>query len=214
VEPDPAFSGGEPAEHRGNVGQQDGGVYLRLPNRTRGVVLGMTTLILSPILALTLVSATQSVAGHGTPAPAAAAQTVGHVQGRIAHLAVSELRGPQSETPAPAPAPAPIAKPPVRTSAPPLATGPPASPNSIIGIIEAAAARWGVSGSWMVNIARCESGLRPNAYNPRGPYIGLFQFLQSTFTGNGGTNIYDPADQANIAAKMLAHGQAHQWGCA
>ena len=66
----------------------------------------------------------------------------------------------------------------------------------------------------MVKIARCESGLRPNAYNPRGPYIGLFQFLQSTFTANGGTNIWDAADQANIAAKMLAHGQAHQWSCA
>ena len=66
----------------------------------------------------------------------------------------------------------------------------------------------------MVNIARCESGLRPTAYNPSGPYIGLFQFLQSTFTANGGTNIYDAADQSNIAAKMLAHGQAHQWSCA
>ena len=84
----------------------------------------------------------------------------------------------------------------------------------MIGIIEAAAARWGVSGAWMVKIARCESGLRTTAYNPHGPYIGLFQFLTSTFTHNGGTNIYSAADQANIAAKMLAHGQAHQWSCA
>ena len=52
----------------------------------------------------------------------------------------------------------------------------------------------GVSGDWMVKIARCESGLNPHAYNPRGPYIGLFQFLMSTFTHNGGTNIWDPAD--------------------
>jgi hypothetical protein len=66
----------------------------------------------------------------------------------------------------------------------------------------------------MVSIARCESGLRTTAYNPRGPYIGLFQFLQSTFSHNGGTNIYDAADQANITAKMLAHGQAYQWSCA
>ena len=72
---------------------------------------------------------------------------------------------------------------------PPVVAGPPASPGSIVGIIEAAAARWGVSGSWMVNIARCESGLRTTAYNPSGPYIGLFQFLQSTFRANGGTNI-------------------------
>jgi soluble lytic murein transglycosylase-like protein len=97
------------------------------------------------------------------------------------------------------------------TAFPPV---PPAPPGSVIAIIEAAAARWGVSGSWMIAIARCESGLRPTAYNPSGPYIGLFQFLQSTFTHNGGTNIYSATDQANIAAKMLAHGQAYQWSCA
>ena len=85
---------------------------------------------------------------------------------------------------------------------------------TVVSIIRAAAARWGVSGDWMVSIASCESGLRPNAYNPGGPYYGLFQFLMSTFRANGGTNIWDPADQANVAAKMLAHGQAHQWGCA
>ena len=85
---------------------------------------------------------------------------------------------------------------------------------SVASIIRAAAARWGVSGDWMVSIARCESGLRPNAYNPRGPYYGLFQFLMSTFRANGGTNIWDASDQSNIAAKMLAHGQAHQWSCA
>jgi hypothetical protein len=36
---------------------------LRLARRSRGVVLGMTTLVLSPIFALTLASSTQSVAG-------------------------------------------------------------------------------------------------------------------------------------------------------
>jgi soluble lytic murein transglycosylase-like protein len=95
-----------------------------------------------------------------------------------------------------------------------VVAGPPAAPGSVVAIIEAAASRWGVSGSWMVGIARCESGLRTNAVNPSGPYLGLFQFLQSTFRANGGTNIWSAADQSNIAAKMLAHGQAHQWSCA
>lgn len=114
---------------------------------------------------------------------------------------------------APKPVTKPVARPRPAPTPVPVAA-PPASPTSIIGIIEAAAARWGVSGSWMVSIARCESGLRPTAVNPSGPYIGLFQFLQSTFAANGGTNIWSAADQANIAAKMLAHGQAHQWSCA
>jgi soluble lytic murein transglycosylase-like protein len=176
----------------------------------------MTTLIISPIVAVTLVSVAQPLASRSTAA--AGAQQVSRVQGRIAPLIVTDLRSPVTDPPSAAPTAAPTAapKPPARPRvvAPPIAAGPPADPNSVIGIIEAAAARWGVSGSWMVKIARCESGLRPNAYNPRGPYVGLFQFLQSTFTHNGGTNIYDAADQANIAAKMLANGQAHQWSCA
>ena len=174
----------------------------------------MTTLILSPVLALTLVSATQPVAGTQ-------ATTVGRVQARSFAVAKPDLHDAASATPlatlAPAPA-APAATKPaprkIQKASTPVYAAPAADPNSVIGIIEAAAARWGVSGGWMVKIARCESGLRTNAYNPHGPYIGLFQFLMSTFTHNGGTNIYDAADQSNIAAKMLAHGQAHQWSCA
>lgn len=94
-------------------------------------------------------------------------------------------------------------------------TAPVAGPTgSVESIIRAAAAQWGVSGDWMVRIARCESGMNPHSVNPRGPYLGLFQFLTSTFRANGGTNIWDPTDQANVTAKMLAHGQAHQWTCA
>lgn len=85
---------------------------------------------------------------------------------------------------------------------------------AVVADILAAAARYHVDGNWMLRIAQCESGLRPNAYNPSGPYYGLFQFLMSTFLHNGGHNIWDPADQANITAKMLANGQAHQWACA
>lgn len=173
----------------------------------------MATLIISPLVAVTVATATQFPAAHSV-APASA-HTVSRILG-ITPLKAYELREPQTDTPSPAARPAP--RPPVvtrpRPTRLPVVAGPPASPTSIIGIIEAAAARWGVSGSWMVSIARCESGLRPTAYNPGGPYIGLFQFLTSTFRANGGTNIYDPADQSNIAAKMLAHGQAHQWSCA
>lgn len=195
---------------------------MRLPSRTRGVVLGLATLILSPILAITLVSASQPLAPRPTT-PVAAAERVARVQVRAAPYAVAyllETAPPATPPPTAAPTPAPTAvptaapKPRVAPAAPRPPVVPAASPNSIVGIIEAAAARWGVSGSWMVKIATCESGLRPTAYNPSGPYIGLFQFLPSTFSHNGGTNIYDPADQANIAAKMLAHGQAHQWSCA
>jgi soluble lytic murein transglycosylase-like protein len=174
----------------------------------------MTTLILSPVLALSLASAAQSVATTNVI-------TVNRTESLLLPVQEPDLRGHMIAAPTPTPAPSatpaparPVAKLSVRlrAAAPPLVAA--ASPSSVIGIIEAAAARWGVSGAWMVQIARCESGLRPTAVNSAGPYLGLFQFLQSTFTHNGGTNIWDAADQANITAKMLAHGQAWQWSCA
>ena len=176
--------------------------------------MGMATLIFGPIVVVGIAAGDQPVA-LGAVTPAAHAAPARAVV-RVAPFAIAETLQYQTAqaTPTPAPTPAaPVAAAPVRRQAapPPVA---PADPNSIVGIIQAAAARWGVSGDWMVKIARCESGLNPRAYNPRGPYIGLFQFLESTFRANGGTNIYDPSDQANIAAKMLAHGQAHQWSCA
>ena len=185
---------------------------LRLPKRARGLILGLTTLFISPLVA-SLITGTL-VAGRpaaaGVPAP-----TIGQVD-RVVHslpmpLLALRLHAPFPPPPPP-PAPAAPAPKPARPAfAVPAFTG---SKATVAVIIEAAAARWGVNGAWMVRIAMCESGLRPNAVNPRGPYLGLFQFLTSTFTHNGGTNIWDATDQANIAAKMLAHGQAHQWSCA
>jgi soluble lytic murein transglycosylase-like protein len=176
----------------------------------------MTTLILSPVLALSLASAAQSVATTNVIA-------VNRTESVLLPVQEPDFRGHMIAAPTPTPAPSatpapaparPVAKLSVklRSVAPPLVAA--ASPTSVIGIIETAAARWGVSGAWMVQIARCESGLRPTAVNAAGPYLGLFQFLQSTFTHNGGTSIWDAANQANVTAKMLAHGQAYQWSCA
>jgi len=86
----------------------------------------------------------------------------------------------------------------------------------VVADITAAAEHWGVSVSWMLRTANCESHYHWNSVNPSGPYIGVFQFLMSTFIANGGTaaTIWNPAVQADIAAKMFAHGQSHEWACA
>jgi hypothetical protein len=86
----------------------------------------------------------------------------------------------------------------------------------VVADITAAAEHWGVNVAWMLHTANCESHFHWNSVNPRGPYIGVFQFLMSTFIANGGTaaEIWNPVDQANIAAKMFAHGQSHEWSCA
>lgn len=80
-------------------------------------------------------------------------------------------------------------------------------------MIQGAAAAHGVNGTCMVNLAMRESGLNPNAINRAGPYDGLFQFWPPTYRANGGTNIWDPRQQSDVAAAMMARGQGPQaWG--
>jgi soluble lytic murein transglycosylase-like protein len=108
--------------------------------------------------------------------------------------------------PPPAPAPSPTPKPVVR----PVvfhATG------AIADIIRAAAARWGADPNQLLRVASCESGLNPNAYNSSSGATGLFQFKPATFYGHGGHNIWDPTDQANVAAHMFSQGLAYEWTC-
>jgi soluble lytic murein transglycosylase-like protein len=198
--------------------------------RVRGVVAGITTLIVGPVVAV--------VIGGGATGPntavnlrsqSYAATTV--VNGEPLSGDPTQVRRPLVEysptpvptpaptptpTPAPTPAPTPTARPAVQpaVSTPAPAPLPSYSPGSVQADIVAAADKYGVSASWMIRIAECESGMRPTAVNPRGPYDGLFQFLPSTFRAHGGTNIWDPVQQSNITAQMLAAGEASQWSCA
>jgi soluble lytic murein transglycosylase-like protein len=179
---------------------------LRFPTRLRGVATGLALLTVSPALVLAG-HHTSGVASRPTvAAPAPAERVARELPVRDPDLILPE------ETPTPAPTAPPVA--PTQRPRPAIPAAPPPAPGTIEAIIQAAANRYGVSYPWMLKIARCESGLNPRAYNPSGPYYGLYQFLMSTFRANGGTDIWDPVQQANITAKMLAHGQAHQWGCA
>jgi hypothetical protein len=67
----------------------------------------------------------------------------------------------------------------------------------------------------MLRVARCESNLDPCAYNPSGPYLGLFQFLKGTFknTKYGDRDIWDPEANALAAASMWERGDKDQWAC-
>jgi uncharacterized protein YabE (DUF348 family) len=61
-------------------------------------------------------------------------------------------------------------------------------------------------------LAQCESGLNPNAYNPAGPYYGLYQFDVGTWQANGGTGTPSGksiAEQTRVAYNLyLARGRA------
>ena len=85
----------------------------------------------------------------------------------------------------------------------------------IIQIIYAAADRYGQSRSAMLAVARCESLLDPNAYNPRSAASGLFQFLPGTWatTPFANESIWDPVSNANAAAWMWSVGRRNEWVC-
>lgn len=199
-------------------------MYLRFPVRIRGVAAGLAVLTVAPVVAVGGAHA----ARHGSVAQAGAGQ-VASTQSFDSHSRLIAVRDPSlshqdpdptaappAPTVAPTPEPAKTPRPtPKAVAAPPAPAAAPVVPaGSIQDIIVQAANAHGVSSSWMLKIARCESGDNPRAYNPSGPYIGLFQFAPSTFRAHGGTDIYDPVQQSNITASMLAAGQASQWSCA
>jgi hypothetical protein len=182
-------------------------VPLRIPRRLGELALGVAILPLGAAVSLG-VAATSSV----PPAPVASLQI-----SALSHGAAVLSQGPPNAGPGFQP---PILE--IVPAAPSLfRLGPAAdSPEipadtytgaEIVSIITAAAQADGVSPSWMISTAECESGLRANAYNPHGPYYGLFQFLMSTFRAHGGTDIWDPVQQSQIAASMFASGDSVAW---
>ena len=89
------------------------------------------------------------------------------------------------------------------------------SEEQIIDIIYEAADNYGQSREDMLRVARCESGLNPNAVGGGGTYHGLYQFVPSTFasTPYGQYDIYDPWANANAAAWMWSEGAKGTWAC-
>ena len=100
------------------------------------------------------------------------------------------------------------------TAPPAPAPAPPAS-SSIEGIITAAAVRYGQSPDAMIAVARCESSLNPNAYNPYSGASGLFQLLPNTWrtTPYAGASVFNAEAKANAAAWMCSVGRRGEWVC-
>jgi hypothetical protein len=83
---------------------------------------------------------------------------------------------------------------------------------------------YGVSADWMLRVAKCESGFSPTAQNLHytaggGHPSGIYQFLPQTFYANAARagitspDLWNPDQQAHVAAYMFAHGESKQWQC-
>lgn len=179
---------------------------VRISRRLLELSAGAAILPVGALLAVTVTSDQGTLVSAATPGGGLASSLVGFHDGPLTAgiSADPSVAGPPSLTTLP---PAPHLSTPTPRPQPQVhyAAG------SIKAIITAAGDRYGVSPSWLISTAECESGLNPRAYNPSGPYYGLFQFLRSTFAAHGGTNIWDPTQQANIAASMFASGDSSAW---
>jgi len=106
----------------------------------------------------------------------------------------------------------PITSPSVTAPAPQPTAPPVTSPAPVAGGISGMINEiFGAYGSGAINVARCESGLNPSAYNPSGA-SGLFQIMPSTWarTSQAGSSPYNA--QANaIAAHEIFVRDGYSW---
>jgi hypothetical protein len=67
----------------------------------------------------------------------------------------------------------------------------------------------------MTNVMMCESGGDRRAYNPHGPYYGLFQYSMSTWKGTWNAHkdksIYDARAQIYATARAWYQGKGPHW---
>jgi hypothetical protein len=99
--------------------------------------------------------------------------------------------------------------PPSSAPPPPPSTPPPPVPNDDGG-------GGGSLYAKLDNIATCESGRNPRAFNPQGPWYGAFQFRKDTWRSSGGgpgdIRDYSYTQQREIAANLArARGFAGSW---
>lgn len=76
-----------------------------------------------------------------------------------------------------------------------------------------ACGRQGCSGDELVQVMYCESGGDPAAYNPETGDTGLLQFKPDTFYNWGGSDVWNPWEQIDIAAWAFANGYQDHWTC-
>ena len=188
-----------------------------LAGRLRWILAAATVLFVAPVASVLLA---QGAPRPTAAEPAAITQIAGQARNILSptSYAVTMPLQEAKVTPPPTPAPVIAAAPAAGAASSPYGGSfwqPVAEPpvGTIKQIIWADAQRYNVSYSWLLSVAECESGLDPTSVNRSSGATGLFQFMPATFYGHGGTDIWNPTQQANIAAKMFSMGESSEWVC-
>lgn len=87
------------------------------------------------------------------------------------------------------------------------------APDTVEGLIRHYAALYGAGPEEMLAVARCESGLRPDAIGDNGTSFGIFQIHLPAHPSITKDQAVDPAWASEWAAKEFAKGNQWMWTC-
>jgi hypothetical protein len=88
------------------------------------------------------------------------------------------------------------------------------------GMIGGLARRYGLSVTKSLSVAKCESGFDPKAYNPAGPWAGVYQQdtdhwpQRSKKFGHPGESVFKAYANVDVSLKMARSMGWHHWACA
>ena len=88
------------------------------------------------------------------------------------------------------------------------------------GMIGGLARRYGLSVTKSLSVAKCESGFDPKAYNPAGPWAGVYQQdtdywpQRSKKFGHPGASVFNAYANVDVSLKMARSMGWHHWACA
>jgi hypothetical protein len=91
---------------------------------------------------------------------------------------------------------------------------------TVPGMIGGLSRRYGLSTSKALSVAKCESGFNPKAYNPAGPWAGVYQQdtdywpERSKKYGHPGESVFNAYANVDVSLKMARKDGWGHWACA
>jgi hypothetical protein len=95
-----------------------------------------------------------------------------------------------------------------------------AIPKGVKGMIRGLARRHNLSVAKSISVAKCESNFNPKAYNPAGPWAGVYQQDTDYWPGRAkkwghqGESVFNAYANVDVSLKMARAWGWHHWACA